>query len=242
MFQIQSYHEPISAVTPPRPPHAERLHLLDEIARDLTPAVWALGAQCSVLRLPADLTARERGFVDAVEVNVRRIARVLASVHDLVLAESGEQLPLDPRPSHVSEVCGEAIALLREVGIDQEIACEGEGSAEGDWDPERLSGAISLLIECALDAGLDGAGVQLRWRGGPEDVVLVVERTAVPGEEPGIDLDFGSELGVGPERAVKAAVARRVILRHGGTLARFATSRAVAYVALLPRRSPDHID
>lgn len=239
MFQLQSHHESVSPMTTPRPAGAERLHLLEGIARELMPAVWALGVQCSVLRLPTDLTARERGFVDAVELNVRRIARVLAGVHDLALAETGEQLPLDPRRSHLSELCGDALELLREVGIDHEIVVEGEGGAEGDWDPERLSAAISLLLECALDAGQGDAAVQLRWRAGPEDVVLSIERAASPGEQRGIDLEFGAEFGVGPERGVKAALARRVVLGHGGTLARFATSRAVAYVALLPRRSPD---
>jgi hypothetical protein len=49
-------------------------------------------------------------------------------------------------------------------------------------------------------------------------------------------------IGAGPEESVKAAVARRVILQHGGTLARFGTSRTVAYVALLPRRPPEDLD
>ncbi len=239
MFQIQSHHEPVFPVTMPRPAGAERLHLLDGIARDLMPAVWALGVQCSVLRLPADFTERERRLMDAVELNVRRIARVLASVHDLVLAETGEEPPLDPRRSHLSAICGEAIELLREVGVGDAIDHEGEGNGAGDWDPDRLSGAISLLLECALESGLADAGVQLRWRGGPGDVVLIIERAASPGEQSGIDLEFGAGFGVGPERGVKAAVARRIIFGHGGTLARFATSRAVAYVALLPRRSPD---
>lgn len=242
MSLIQTHRDPVAPVATPRPRESEPLHLLDGIARDLTPAVWELGAQCSVLRLPPDLTARERGLLDAVELNVRRIARVLASVHDLLLAETGEELPLDPRRSHLSELCGEAVELLREVGIDREIGVEGEGTAEGEWDPERLSAAISLLLECAHDAALDDRGaVQLRWRGGPEDVVLTIERAASPGERSGIDLELGAKFGLGPERGVKAAVARRVILGHGGTLARFATARAVAYVALLPRRAPDDV-
>jgi hypothetical protein len=164
------------------------------------PAVWGLGAQCSVLRLPKDLTARERRLIDGVEQNVGRIARVLAAVHDLLLAESDGELPVDPRPSDIAVLCDDAIEQLREAGIDDEIRREGEGNGEGVWDAEQLSEAISYLLECALHAGPDDAGVHLRWSGGPREIVLTIERPARPGEaQSGIDLEFGAALGAGPE-------------------------------------------
>jgi signal transduction histidine kinase len=219
------------------------VEVLEGVARDLMPAVWALGVQCSVLRLPADLTARERQFVDAVDRNVQRLARVLASVHDLVLAETEEGLSLDERPSQLASICEDAIAQLREAGLDHEIACEGEGDGEGVWDPERLVQAISYLIECAAEAAPEEPAVRVSWRGGPREIVLVVERAASGRDAgSGIDLEWGTAVGARPEHGVKAAVARRIVLGHGGTLARLATARAVAYVAVLPRRTPGELD
>jgi hypothetical protein len=241
---LQNHHDPIIRdTTAPRPARRQHLEILDGVARELMPAVWGLGVQCSVLRLPADLTAREHRFIDGVEQNVGRMARVLAAVHDLPLAETDGELPLDPRPSNIAAICDDAIEQLREAGIEDEIGRENEGSGEGVWDAERLSEAISYLLECGLHAGPEDTGVQLHWRGGPREIVLTIERSARTSEaQSGIDLEFGAEIGAGPEESVKAAVARRVILQHGGTLARFGTARSVAYVVLLPRRAPEDLD
>jgi signal transduction histidine kinase len=241
---LQHHHDPIAReATSLRPPRPQHLEILDGIARELMPAVWGLGVQCSVLRLPADLTLRERQFIDGVEQHAGRITRVLAAVHDLLLAETDGELPLDPRPADIAAICDDAVAQLREAGIEDEIVREDEGSGEGVWDAERLSEAVSYLLECALHAGPDDAGVALRWRGRPGEIVITIERSAGPGEaRRGIDLEFGAAIGAGPEESVKAAVARRVILQHGGTLARFATGRSVAYVVLLPRRAPEDLD
>lgn len=241
---LQHHTDPaVHQPTPPRPARPQHVEILDGVARELMPAVWGLGMQCSVLRLPKDLTARERRFVEAVEQNVGRIARVLASVHDLVLADTDGELPLDPRPAEMAAICADAVEQLREAGSDDEIRVDGEGSGGGAWDPERLAEAISYLLECALHAAPEDGGIRLRWTGGKRDVVLAVERPTRAGEaKAGIDLDFGARIGAGPEESVKVAVARRVVLQHGGTLARFGASRAVAYVVVLPRRSAEELE
>lgn len=242
---LQTQHDPFDqdVTTTHRATPPKHVEVLDGVARELMPAVWALGVQCSVLRLPADLTARERRFVEAVDRGAQRIARVLAAVHDLVLAETEGGLPLDPRPSQMSAICEDAIEQLREAGIDGEIACEGEGDGECFWDAERLSQAVSYLVECALGADPEESGVQVTWRGGPREIVLVVQRSASPRDaERGMDVGWGADVGAAPENGVKVAVARRIVLGHGGTLARFATSTAVAYVAVLPRQGVGDLD
>lgn len=218
------------------------VEVLDGLARELTPAVWALGVQCSILRLPADVTPRERRLVEAIDRTLQRIARVLAGMHDLVLAEKEGGLPLDPGPADMAVICQEAVDQLRDAGIHGEIACDGDGDGEGVWDAERLSQALSYLLECALDAGAgeEEPAVRLRWTGGPRAVVVVVERgDAGDAGGSGMDLEWGAVAGAGPEGGVKAAVARRIVLGHGGVLARFAAPRTVAYVAVLPRGAGD---
>jgi hypothetical protein len=128
------------------------------------------------------------------------------------------------------------VEQLREVGVEGEVHVEGEGDGDGEWDAERMAETISYLLECALHAAPEDAGVRVRWRGDPGGISLTVERPARPGEpESGTDADFGARLGAGPEESVKMAVARHVVLGHGGALARFGSGRAVAYAAVLPR-------
>ncbi len=76
----------------------------------------------------------------------------------------------------------------------------------------------------------------MHWKGGAKDVVLVVERSAGPGDtREGIDLEWGADVDGEDESGVSAAVAMAILLRHGGSLARFASPRSVAYVAAVPR-------
>ena len=242
---LQTQHDPfirgVTAGHPAKPP--KYVEVLDGVARELMPAVWALGLQCGLLRLPADLTPRERRFMEAVDRSAQRIARVLAGVHSLVLAEAEGGLPLAPLPSEMEAICEDAVEELREAGVHGEITYEGDGDGGGVWDAGRLSQAISYLVECAFDAGPEEPGVRLHWSGGPRDIVLVVERSAAADDtERGMDLEWGAAVGAGPEEGVKASVARKIVLAHGGTLARFAASRTVAYVAVLPRRGPGDLE
>lgn len=242
---LQAQHHPfVRDVAPARAARTPKyVEVLDGLAHDLMPDVWALGVQCSALRLPAELTPRERQLMEAVDRSAQRISRVLAGVHDLVLAETEGGLPLDPLPSDLAAICEDAIEQLREAGVQGEITLRSEGDGEGVWDAERLSQAISYLLECALGAAPDASGVRLRWTGEPGEIVLVVERSAAPDDaENAMDVEWGATVGAGPEDGVKAAVARRIVVGHGGTLARFASSRSVAYVAALPRRGSRELD
>jgi len=146
MFEL---HHGARPSAPPQVRAPEPLHVIDGVARELMPAVWAMGVTCSALRLPADLTRRERELLDAVDRGLARIVRVLSGVHDLVRLKREGELPLDPGPSHMASICRDAVAQVREAGVAAEVRCTHEGEGGGVWDPERLSQAVSYLIECA---------------------------------------------------------------------------------------------
>ena len=229
--------DPTSQLETRTPRHVE---VLDGVANELMPPVWALGMQLSALRLPADLTPRERRFVEDVERHLGRIVRVLAGAHDFVLAETDGELPLVTRRCEMGAICEEAVEQLRELGVDDPIAVDGYGSGAGVWDPHRLAQAISYLVEAALAAAPADTVIRVRWRGTEGEVLLVVDRDARPEDAAGarIDPDFGAAAGTGPEDGVRTFVARKILDQHGATLARFATDETVTLVAVIPRTNP----
>jgi hypothetical protein len=57
-----------------------------------------------------------------------------------------------------------------------------------------------------------------------------------------IDAGWGEALQDVHQGGLKAFLARRIAIEHGGTLARFATSDVTTYVMVLPRRAPEDLD
>ncbi len=225
------------AGAPDAVPPSRHLDLADGLTRELMPAVWALGVSCSALRLPTDLTRRERALLGAVEQGLGRIVRALSAAHELIVAERDGALPLDRGPARLAQVCDDAVAQLQEAGIALALRRTHDGDGDGTWDGERLAHAVSHLLECAAAAAPPEAPeVRLHATDSGGDVRLVIERAMEPaGEEAGVDVEWG-ELDGAREGGVGAALARAVVVGHGGTLARFAAGGTVAYVAVLPRQ------
>jgi hypothetical protein len=238
MFHAHGNDLPIDRRAPaaaaPRGDAASRV--LEAAARELVAPTWALGVRSSPLRRGARISRRERELLDFVAAHAGRIGRVLAGVFDFLYLEERGELPVDPRPCTMDDVCAAAVEELRDAGFSTPISYEAEGDGEGDWDPGRLAQAISYLVELAADAA-PGAPVALRWRGDDDEVVVRVEvgRGEVPAR---IDPLWGSSLD-GGRGGLKALLSRSVVTGHGGVLARFASDDASAFVMALPRRAPE---
>ncbi len=212
------------------------MRVLDATARELIAPVWALGVRASALRRPAKLAVRERELLEFVGIHAQRIARVLTGVFDFLYLEREGELPVDARPCAMEDVCEAAIEELREIGFDGRISCEAEGDGDGEWDPGRLSQAISYLLELAAASVAPADPVALRWRGDEDEVVLRVEagRRGIPS---GIEPEWGEDLD--GEGGLAAFLARRIALAHGGVLARFTANEATSFVMVLPRHAPE---
>jgi sigma-B regulation protein RsbU (phosphoserine phosphatase) len=212
--------------------------VLEEAARELIAPAWALGVRASAVRRPRRMSARERELLDLVSVHAQRIARVLTGVFDYLYLEAEEHIPVDPRPCSMKGVCEAALDELRETGIAVEASYAGAGEGEGEWDPGRLSQAISYLLEVAATYGRSSEPIALRWRGDGDEVVVRVEvgRAGIPAL---IEPDWGEHVHDGVEGGVRAFLARRIVLAHGGALARHIAKDAVSFVVVLPRRTPE---
>jgi len=114
----------------------------------------------------------------------------------------------------------------------QELPCS-------KFTEDAIAQAISYLVECAAGAApVDDPEVRRHWKGGAREVLLVVERSAGSGDrQDGIDLEWGGAVEGNPESGVRGALARAIVLGHGGSLARFASACNVAYVVCQPRRA-----
>lgn len=156
-------------------------------------------------------------------------------------AEHEEEFPLELQPTTLAELCRSAVDDVTTRFADRtvEYAPDGELEGAGEWDPRRITYALTILLEDALKRTGPGERVSLRWREHDGVVVLRVEypRPLDRGDrfvtyfEDGVRPD-GADDTVGTLRIV---VARKIMLQHRGHLARIRTRAGTTYVATLPR-------
>jgi signal transduction histidine kinase len=149
--------------------------------------------------------------------------------------------PLERTRTALAELCPAAVEDVRARFADGaiEYAPDPDHDGAGEWDARRVAYAVTILLEDAVQR-CEGAGpVSLRWREYEDEVVLRVQfaRPLERGDrfityfEEGVRPD-GSDDSVGTLRLV---VARKIVLQHGGRLARVRTRAGTCYVATLPR-------
>lgn len=151
--------------------------------------------------------------------------------------------PAAPR-SALAQICPAAVEDVRGQFADRaiEYIADPDHEGTGDWDARRITYAVTVLLEDAVkrSEGAAAEPVSLRWREYDDEVVLRVQfpRPLAQGDrfvtyfEECIEPD-GADDRVGTLRLV---VARKIMLQHGGELARVRTHTGTCYVATLPRR------
>ena len=158
-----------------------------------------------------------------------------------------DEFPLELRPTTLAQVCRGAVddVLGRFPGRVVEYAPDAGLEGSGEWDARRLAYAVTILLEDALLRTSASEPVSLRWREDDEAVALRVQfpRALERGDrfvtyfEDGVRPD-GAHDAVGTLRLVAA---RKILLQHGGHLARIRTRAGTTYVATLPRSAASDV-
>lgn len=150
------------------------------------------------------------------------------------------EFPLEWTRTTLAELCPAAVEGVGAIGgAEIEYAPDPDREGSGEWDARRVSYAVTILLEDAVRRSGGAGPVSLRWREYEDEVVLRVQfpRPLERGDrfvtyfEEGVRPD-GADDTVGTLRLV---VARKIVLQHGGHLARVRTRVGTAYVATLPR-------
>lgn len=156
-----------------------------------------------------------------------------------------EDFPLDLQPTTLAALCRGALDDVGARFPDRvvEYAPDAERDGAGEWDPRRITYAVTILLEDALKRTRADERVWLRWRA-HDDVVVVRIQFARPIDRGDTFVTY-FERGVRPDGAddqvgtLRLAAARKILLQHRGELARIRTRAGTAYVATLPRRAAD---
>jgi PAS domain S-box-containing protein len=168
----------------------------------------------------------------------QRMTRMIAQLLDLTRARIGGGLPIEPKPTDLSEICRNVIEEL-----ESPIHLEVEGDVTGIWDQDRLAEAVSNLAANAIAYAAPETTAIVKAHGEGAEVIVEVSNQGdpIPAEllphifEPFRQAREGQRstghLGLG------LYIACQIVRAHGGTLEAQSAGGTTTFAMRLPRRA-----
>jgi signal transduction histidine kinase len=130
-----------------------------------------------MLRAPLD--AATRANAERVRTSGRRMAAMIADLHDLARARLGDGMHLEREPVDLAAVVDNVVAECRATSPERTVTVSIEGNTEGEWDKVRLAQVLSNLVTNALRHGDDHGRVQVSLTGTDDTVSVAVHNDGV---------------------------------------------------------------
>jgi signal transduction histidine kinase len=202
----------------------------------------------ALLRQPLDAAQTRE-----VAIHVRRsTARMTAMVHDLLdyaRSQLGNEIPVQPRPGDLADVCRWAIEDAGLAYPDCRFALTLDGDLHGRFDAARLQQLLTNLLDNAVQYRGQGDPVRLGAHGRGDDLVLEVCNTGavIPPEaltaifDPLVQLAMPTDHEGRPRTSLGLGlfIAREIATGHGGRIhARSSAAEGTVFCVELPRGGP----
>jgi len=175
----------------------------------------------------------------------QRMARMVDQLLDFTRARVGGGFRLQPRATHLGELCRQVVEELEVGNPEWTIRLEESGDLRGTWDLDRLTQVASNLVANAGQHGTAGGEIRIRADGNrPDQVVLQVRNSGSIPESLRASLfdpfrrvrdraDTRRGLGLG------LFISRELVVSHGGSVeVSSLETDGTTFTVRLPRHSP----
>jgi PAS domain S-box-containing protein len=221
------------------------------LAHDLLTPLGAItsGAQVLLMRHEGELATgdTDRKPLSRILSSGQRMNRMVEQLLDFTRARTGGGIQIQPRPTHLGDVCAQVLGELDLAHPEWTIETEVVGDVAGTWDADRLLQIISNLIANAGQHGtphhailvrLDGTAaaqvkLEVHNEGSVPDALLPYLfdpfRTARTGRERSRGLGLG------------LYIVRELVQIHRGTVDVSSGGGRTTFTVTLPRHASDPI-
>ncbi len=214
--------------------------LLAVVGHDLRTPLAAITLSAGLLQRRGGLAPPQAEAVARILQGSSRMARLIRDLMDFSRVRQGLGLSLHPARTDLARLAHQAVeeAQAAGAGVPISLACEGDGTIEGD--PDRLAQVLANLLGNAVQHGA-GTPIHLALLGLPADVVLEVRNGGppVPPEVlPHVFEPFRRGGGAAPAGSVGLGlfIVREIVRAHGGEVTvRSAEEQGTCFTVRLPR-------
>lgn len=205
-----------------------RERVLDLVDKDLREALHAIAVNAGRLVLSGKGGPRAAELLESSE-NARGMVDDLA---DFIRAYLIGEVRLNRAPVDAHVLCRDLVA---ELSGEREIELSLEGDGKGSWDADRLTQVLASLLGLVMDRSPAGAGIRLALREVRGDQIFEIRSSSGFLSECERTNAF-QPLGAGPlGSGVALAVARSVVVAHGGRIDVRGDDGGMSLVIVLPR-------
>jgi PAS domain S-box-containing protein len=209
------------------------------VSHDLRNPIGAINLSADSLVRLGDLSERQKKAVGRIISSSARMNRMIHDLLDLTRARLGGGFPLEPRPVDLREVCSH---LVEE--FEAPIRLELEGDVAGNWDPDRLTEALSNIARNAVEHAAPGTAVVVKAHGEGPDVLVEVVNQGDPIPEDVLPFIFEPFRQARRERSATGNlglglyIANQIVRSGHGTLVAYSVDGTTTFLMRLPRHPP----
>ncbi|MFL5369693.1 MAG: ATP-binding protein [Myxococcales bacterium] len=211
------------------------------VSHDIRNPLNAIAGSAATL-LKASEPAIVKRAAERVLRGAQRIGDIVGDLLDFSRERQGTGVPLSAARTDLRTICRQVLDEFDGVAKEHTLELRCEGEAVGEWDPHRLTQAISNLVGNAIEHSPAGSPIQVKIDAGDNTVVAEVhnEGQIPPDVLPGIFHPFksgGEKIGRSNGLGLGLFIAQAIVRAHHGRIEVLSTAEAGTSFRLeLPRQ------
>ena len=227
-----------------------------ERAQEISLAIMGhdLRAELAAIRALATALLETQGLEGAVPLASQiaeaadRSTRAVGILLDFTRSRLGEGIPIDRADASMGTLVHDVAARIAAAHPERRFSVEAGTEKRGEWDVERITQALTNLIENAVQHGTAGTPITVHVDGDEHDVRVSVHNrgTAIPRDRLDTIFDLSrpaSVEGTSPqdpqELELGLYIADRIVRAHGGNItAKSSEVHGNTFTVCVPRHAP----
>ncbi len=218
-----------------------RERMMEVLSHDLRSPLNAITMAQEML-LRSDLAPKQRDQLSRIRRSAERMKEMVETLLDATRLRHLGGVPVTLASTDLGEIASAVVDEMRATRPEQGIDLEVRGDLRGNWDPGRVSQAISNLVSNALVYGEPGTPVSVAVTGNAREVVVIVKNRGQPIPPAVIPVIFEPfRRGVPQDRSPHGLglglyIVQQIVLAHGGEIAVDSDAQnGTAFTVRLPR-------
>jgi signal transduction histidine kinase len=215
------------------------------LGHDLRTPVGAIYTSARFMLDLDELEEPHRTLLARIEGSAARTIRMVEDLLDFTRSRLGGGIPVVRAGANLGRIVRDVVEEISAAHPACRIEVDTRGVERGEWDPARLSQALSNLIGNAVQHGAEGTTVQVGISGDDEQVAIAVHNrgAAIPSDQ--IDGIFNPmKTRASPHKAASAGgglglglyIVERIVSAHDGRIqVESSEASGTTFTILLPR-------